>query len=59
MVHSKQNRKKLRIEITGELEILIEQILLRTHRNMCVDVLHQDGNGQRLINNIWRVTYTL
>lgn len=40
--------KKLRIEITGELQILIERILGREHHVMGGDGLLQDGNGQRL-----------
>lgn len=40
--------KKLRIEITGELQSLIERILSRKHRKTGGDALLQDGNGQRL-----------
>ena len=40
--------KKLRIEITGELQNLIERILSREHRVMGGDALLQDGSGQRL-----------
>ena len=39
---------KLRIEIVGELQKLIERILSREHRVMGGDALLQDGNGQRL-----------
>lgn len=40
--------KKLRIEIVGDLQILIERVLSRKSYNMRVDALLQDGNGQRL-----------
>jgi len=40
--------KKLRIEIVGELKVLIERILNREHKKKCDEALLQDGNGQRL-----------
>jgi integrase len=40
--------KKLRIEIVGELQSLIERILSRENYNMGIDALLQDGSGQRL-----------
>ncbi len=59
MIWFTQNKtgKKLRIEVTGELEALIERILLRTHRNMCVGALLQDGNGQRLSSGALRTRF--
>jgi integrase len=40
--------KKLRINIVGELETLIERILGRHLSGMCCDAMLQNGNGQRL-----------
>lgn len=40
--------KKLRVQIMGEFQILIERILSREHNVMGGDALLQDGNGQRL-----------
>ena len=49
--------KKLRIEITGELQTLIERILSRKHRIMGGDGLLQDGNGQRLTSGALRTRF--
>lgn len=49
--------KKLRIEITGELQNLVERILSRDHRIMGGDALLQDGNGQRLTYGALRTRF--
>lgn len=49
--------KKLRIEIVGELESLIERILSRENRTTGCDALLQDGNGQRLTYGALRTRF--
>lgn len=49
--------KKLRIEIVGELQNLIERILSRAHRITGGDALLQDGNGQRLTYGALRTRF--
>lgn len=46
--------KKLRIEIVGELKLLIDRILSREHSKKGGDALLQDGNGQRLTTGALR-----
>ncbi len=40
--------KKLRVEIVGELQVLLERVLRCDHHVTAGDALLQDGNGQRL-----------
>ena len=49
--------KKLRINIVGELAILIERITGRQHSTMGGDALLQDGNGQRLTYGALRTRF--
>lgn len=49
--------KKLRVEIVGELQTLIERVLCRDHHIMGGDALLQDGNGQRLTNGALRARF--
>ncbi|WP_283742736.1 tyrosine-type recombinase/integrase [Sideroxydans sp. CL21] len=49
--------KKLRIEITGELQSLIERILGHVNYSMTCDALLQDGNGQRLTYGALRARF--
>lgn len=46
--------KKLRIEIVGELKVLIERILNREHSKMGGDALLQGGNAPRLTSGALR-----
>jgi len=48
---------KLRIEITGELSMLIERILSRQHKAIESNALLQDGNGQRLSHGALRTRF--
>lgn len=49
--------KKLRINIVGELEILMQRILGRQHSVMGGDGMLQDGNGQRLTYGALRTRF--
>jgi len=49
--------KKLRVQIMGEFQILIERILAREHSVMGGDALLQDGNGQRLTTGSLRTRF--
>jgi integrase len=49
--------KKLRINIVGELETLIERILSRKHHIMGGDAMLQDGSGQRLTYGALRTRF--
>jgi integrase len=49
--------KKLRVQIMGEFQMLIERILAREHNVMGGDALLQDGNGQRLTTGSLRTRF--
>jgi integrase len=49
--------KKLRIEITGELQSLVARILSREQYSMRVDALLQNGSGQRLTYGALRTRF--
>ena len=49
--------KKLRVEIMGKFQMLLERILARQHRVMGGDALLQDGNGQRLTTGALRTRF--
>ncbi|HUX89118.1 MAG TPA: tyrosine-type recombinase/integrase [Gallionellaceae bacterium] len=48
LITQNKTGKKLRINIVGELETLINRIIERQQNAICCNAMLQDGNGQRL-----------